>query len=62
MKFKAGSKVRFVKGTAVTRFGRNVDVDYNKVYQVVSTNWGRSSVMVDGVGVVYVYSYQLKFA
>ena len=62
MSFKAGSKVKFIKGTAVTRRGRTVEVDHSQVYQVVSTNWGRSSVMVDGVGVVYVYSYQLEAA
>lgn len=62
MKFKRGSKVRFVPGTTVKRRGRPVEVDYNQVHVVISTTWSRSAIMVEGVGLVHVYGYQLVAA
>lgn len=62
MKFKTGSKVRFVPGTKATRRGREIELDYGKTYKVISVNWGRVAVLVENIGAVYVYQYQLTKA
>lgn len=62
MKLRNGSKVKFVEGTKATKRGREIPIDYEKEYKVISVNWGRVAVMIENLGAVYVYTYQLKGA